>query len=400
MAATGVSEVLLCTFRRAKACWRHCLFCAEMPIVMHTFLIGLLLVLLGTMSAFSAQAQRLRIVVETDRGVEVVNALMVQLSSELLADSAADPQAWGTTRWMRISYAHFASFRGHAAVRRTQWLSDKIGTGVYLLPLFYQGFPHPRRHTPVSAPLLAAVHPNADSAARLVDAYMQLVGQFDRDAGFVHFMRRHRRVYARARAEVRFNLPPATFVPAMEAYYGTRHAAYRLLVNPFFKSQWGMAWQVERTRGTVATQIAAPFQSQTPGRGRRLRAGFDDADAVRNLSVHEFGHTFVNPLTSRPAFLAALAAYQGLFRPIPGQPQYRDWETVFTEHLVRAGEVRLAHALGRPEVSKQLRVAYADWMYLPFFEAQLQRYEADRQRYPSLEAFLPVVLAALSALPQ
>jgi hypothetical protein len=70
----------------------------------------------------------------------------------------------------------------------------------------------------------------------------------------------------------------------------------------------------------------------------------------------------------------------------------------FNEHLVRAGEVRLALTLGRPEVSQQLRATYAAWIYLPLFEAQLQRYEADRQCYPTLESFLPVLINALSQL--
>jgi hypothetical protein len=330
--------------------------------------------------------------------VDLVNALMVQLSPELLPDSTAAPHQWGTTRLMRVSYAHFAPFRGHAAVRRTHWLADKIGTGVYLLPLFYDGFPRPRRHTPVSRPLLEAIHPNADSAARIVEDYMQLVGRFYREAAFARFHRRHRRVYAQARAEVRRNLPPPNFLPTMEAYYGAHQAAYRLVVNPFFKADWGMAWQVDGALGPTAVQIAAPFGEQTLARGRVVRAGFDNADAVRNLSVHEFGHTFVNPLTARPALAAGIAAHRPLFRPISGQAQYRDWETSFNEHLVRAGEVRLAVALGRADVAQQLRTAYADWMYLPFFEAQLQRYEADRRRYPTLEAFLPNLIAALPTL--
>ncbi|HEX8326346.1 MAG TPA: DUF4932 domain-containing protein [Hymenobacter sp.] len=358
----------------------------------------LLLLLLWFGSLPPLRAQERRIVVGTDLGVELVNALEVQISPEFLKDSATDPYLFSTTRLMRVSYNHFAPFREHAAVKRTKALTDKIGTGVYLLPLFYEGFPRPRRHSPVSRELLEALHPNADSAARMADEYMRLAGQFYQDARFADFQRRYRRVYDMAIAQVQRNLPPSNFIPTMEAYYGARKAAYRIIVNPFFKSQWGMAWQVAGPKGFTAVQITAPAGEQTLARGRVANAGFDDAEWVRNLSVHEFGHTFVNPLTALPAFAPGIAAQQALYRPIPDQAQYRDWGTSFNEHLVRAGEVRIALALGRPEVSSKLRADYAAWMYLPFFEAQLQRYEANRQRYPTLESFLPEIIGALPTL--
>ncbi|MBJ6109090.1 DUF4932 domain-containing protein [Hymenobacter sp. BT523] len=359
-------------------------------------LIVLLLLCLACSNRGWAQQNRVR--VETDLGVELVNALVVQISPEFLKDSAADPHLFRTTRLMRISYNYFAPFRQHAAVLRTQQLTDKLGTGVYLLPLFYDGFPRPRRHTPVSVPLLEAIHPNLDSAARLADAYMQLLGKFYQESGFKRFQQQYRGVYSLAVAQVRRNLPAPDFIPTMEAYYGAHKVAYRIIVNPFFKSQWGMAWQVAGTKGSTAVQIAAPSGEQTLEHGQVLNAGFDDAEWVRNLSVHEFGHTFVNPLTVLPAFAPGIAAQQALFRPIPQQEQYRDWPTSFNEHVVRAGEVRIALALGRPEVSAKLRADYAAWMYLPFFEAQLQRYEADRRRYPTLESFLPEIIRALPSL--
>lgn len=345
-----------------------------------------------------SRAQKQRITVETDLGVELVNALDVQNSPEFLKDSISDPYLYRITRLMRISYNYFATFRQHAAVKRTRWMTDKIGTGVYLLPLFYEGFPQPRRHTPVSPEILHAVHTNADSAEYIVDDYMQLVGKFYHDAAFAAFQRQHHYVYSMALAQVKRNLPPPRFIPQMEAYYGAQKAAYRIIVNPFFKAEWGMAWQVLSSKGPIANQIAAPLGEQIVQGGFVKDAGFNNPEAIRNLSVHEFGHTFANTLTSLPAFAPGIAAHKNLFRPIPGQAQYTDWETSFNEHLVRAGEIRIALALGLPKVAQQLRSAYANWMYLPFFEKQLRRYESNRKRYPTIKAFMPELLAALSSL--
>lgn len=348
--------------------------------------------------ALSATAQSKRIRVETDLGIELVNALEVQNSPEFIKDSLVDPHLYRITRLMRISYEYFAPFRQHPAVKRTQWMTDKIGTGVYLLPLFYDAFPTPRQHTPVSAEILQTIHPQPDSAKQLVDDYMQLVASFYQDAKFAAFQQQYQEVYALAIRQVQRNLPPAGFISQMEAYYGVHKAAYRIIINPFFKAEWGMAWQVISQKGSIANQIAAPLQEQIV-KGNQIRdVGYDNAAAIRNLSVHEFGHTFVNTLTSLPAFAPKLASYQALFKPIPGQAQYTDWETSFNEHLVRAGKVQIALSQGLPQVARQLRHQNANWMYLAFFEDQLKLYEANRKRYPTLESYMNSLLAALSSL--
>jgi hypothetical protein len=357
------------------------------------------LLLTAFFSTHSLWAQKQQIRVETDLGVELINALEVQNAAEFLKDSLADPYLYRTTRLMRISYEFFAPFRQHSAVTRTHWMTEKIGTGIYLLPLFYEGFPRPRRHTPVSPEILQAIHPQVDSAAQLVDEYMQLASAFYRDAGFASFQRKYQYVYTQALAQVKRNLPPAGFIPTMEAYYGARKIAYRLIINPFFKANWGMAWEVTTSNGRVANQIAAPLGEQTVTANRVTDAGFDNPEQIRNLSVHEFGHTFVNPLTALPGIAPSLAAHKNLFRSIPGQGQYSDWETSFNEHLVRAGEVRIALALGLPKVAQQLRTDNANWMYLPFFEKQLARFEANRKRYPTLASFLPDLIAELQTIP-
>nr|WP_293841731.1 DUF4932 domain-containing protein [uncultured Arsenicibacter sp.] len=347
---------------------------------------------------FSVKAQPGQIIVEADPGVELVNALVVQNSPEFIKDSLADPYLYRTTRLMRISYEYFASFRSHPAVKKTQWMTDKIGTGVYLLPLFYEGFPRPRRHTPVSSEILQAIHPDPDSARQFVEDYIHTLAGFYQNADFAAFQHRYQSVYELAVSQVKQNLPPANFIPVMEAYYGTRKSAYRIIVNPFFKAEWGMAWQVLSRRGPIANQIASPMGEQLITGNRITDTGYNNAAAIRNLSVHEFGHTFVNTLTVLPVFATALAVHKSLFKPIAGQAQYTDWETSFNEHLVRAGEVRIALALGLPRVAAQLREQNEAWMYLSFFEKQLSVYEANRKRYPTLKSYMGQLIDSLSAL--
>ena len=76
----------------------------------------------GLPSGLYAQSQPIQ--VETHLGVELVNALMVQISPEFLPDSATNPQLFRTTRLMRVSYTYFAPYQQHAAVARTRQLTD------------------------------------------------------------------------------------------------------------------------------------------------------------------------------------------------------------------------------------------------------------------------------------
>ncbi|MBA9079630.1 MULTISPECIES: DUF4932 domain-containing protein [Rufibacter] len=348
-----------------------------------------------------AVAQQKEIIVEVNKNIEVLCALNNQLSAAFLRDSVADPFLYTSTRLMRLNYEHFLPYQKHPAVEATQHLSDKIGTGVYLLGLFYEELPRVKQKQPVSEVILREIHPHPDTAAQVVQAYMQLVAQFYQDTRFDRYLRQNQPTYQLAIQEVRKSLPGRAFLPTLENYYGASKGSYHLVVMPFFKSGWGLSWQVEDHGKTHLYNIAAPMQEQVLDRNKRtLAAGYDNPTEIRNLSVHEFGHSFVNPLTTQPPLEAQINQYAHLFKPIPHQPQYTDWLTSFNEHLVRAGEIRIALQMGTAQGAQALQTSYRDWMYLPHFLQQLSRYERNRIQYPTLASFLPDLVASLSALGQ
>lgn len=168
---------------------------------------------------------------------------------------------------------------------------------------------------------------------------------------------------------------------------------------PFFKAQWGMGWSVTDGPREYLYSIVAPFDEQVwAGRPNVAKSGYANAEQIRNWCVHEFGHSFVNPLTAREPHASAIARHKHLFRPIANQGQYSDWATVFNEYVVRAGEIQMAEGAGRPAEAERLRVQYRDWTYLPYFTRQLTYYQAHRKRYPTFETFLPTLIAGLASL--
>ncbi|MES2731219.1 MAG: DUF4932 domain-containing protein [Bacteroidota bacterium] len=346
-----------------------------------------------------ASAQEKKIKVEFNKNIELICALNNLISTEFLKDSVADPYLYHTTRLMRLNYEHFRSYSQHPAVVTIQQMSDKIGTGVYLLGLFYKPLPEVEQQYPVSEVILQAIHPNLDSANQLVKAYFEQLAHFYLDTHFEEYFASNQSLYQLVIQEVSRNMPGNRFVPTLEAYYGAKKDDYHVIAMPFFKSNWGNSWQIEHKGKFQVYNIVSPLQAQVLGSNQRvLEAGYNNAAEIRNLSVHEFGHSFVNPFTMRAPYEEQINQYKHLFKPIPKNGQYSDWLTIFNEHMVRAGEIRIALQLGQEKESKRLQEAYKDWMYMPHFLEQLKQYEKNRKKYKRFEDYLPVLIASLAHL--
>lgn len=347
----------------------------------------------------SVVAQKKSFVVEINKNIELLSTLNNQISTSFLKDSLADPYLYKTTRLMRLNYEHFEPFQQHPAIKATQHMSDKIGTGVYLLGLYFKQVPNLKRKQPISALILREIHPNLDSANLLVDAYFEQVVDFYYQTNFEQYFSSNQPLYQLAIREVRQNLPSGSFIPIMEAYFGRQKNSYHILAMPSFKSGWGLAWELEEKGKQDAYNIIAPLQEQILGPGKQvIAAGFNNAAQIRNLSVHEFGHSFVNQLTMRPPYAEQINHYKHLFKPVVNQEQYSDWETIFNEHVVRALEVRIALQLGEVKESKSLQEACKEWIYLPHFIEQLAYYEQNRKKYKRFEDYLPTLIQSLTKL--
>lgn len=278
-------------------------------------------------------------------------------------------------------------------------MADQLGTGVYLFSFYYTDVPKAQRKAPISDVLLREVHPNRDSAVYLVERFMSQLNQFYKDVNFDKFLSDNTYVYQKAAAEVRQNLPDASFIPALETYYGATKHSYNIILNPFFKTDWGMGWETTSPGGADIYNISAPLSKATLGEdGRIVSPGFDNPTEIRRLSVHEFGHSFVNPLANQTDYKPQIERFNNLYEPIEGESQYRDWHTQFCEYVVRAGEVRIALAMNDSAAAKATEIRNAKWRYLSHFTRQLARYEQNRARYPTFAAFFPDLVASLSAL--
>lgn len=74
---------------------------------------------------------------------------------------------------------------------------------------------------------------------------------------------------------------------------------------------------------------------------------------------------------------------------------YTNWTTCVIEHIVRLGEIRIAHALNNSVRADQIRNEYVkkrQFIYIPFLEKSIQTYEKNRDKYKSFEDYFPELL--------
>ena len=327
--------------------------------------------------------------------------LTIPLYPEMLQDSLKDPWLFNNTQLMRLANSYFKPFYKDVAVQKSQQLIDKLGTGIYLLGLYYEDLPRVKQKLEIPAIIWKEVSANKDSALFIINDFFIAAAKFYKTSNFKNFTTKYKSVYDLSLKQIHQNLTDKKFIPLLEKYYGDQEGSYNIIVMPFFKSEWGMGWETATGSGRKNIyNITAPFNQQVVLKNQVREVGFNNAEKISNLCIHEFGHSFVNTLTSTEPYLAAIQHYNDLYKQIESSKQYSDWQTLFNEYIVRAGEIVVMRQLGNNEFAEKTKANYKDWVYLDFFIDQVTAYTNERAKYISLKNFLPVLIQNLQALRQ
>lgn len=194
---------------------------------------------------------------------------------------------------------------------------------------------------------------------------------------------------------------PAGFTNAMEQFYGESFHAYTILISPM------MMWPIEDNEGRgIGTdvvlktgvkniyEVASPFMKvQKAG-----EFGYDHQFQARFLSVHEFGHSFVNKEVYKHK--EQLTKFKDLFEKSKLKETmiktggYGDYQTCIAEHLVRLGEIQTAKIQNDAERAKKLEEYHLknNFIFLPQLEEKLKEYNANRKKYKTFGDFVPHLL--------
>jgi hypothetical protein len=285
---------------------------------------------------------------------------------------------------------------------------DNAQTLEYLL--YRNQFPESGFRWPVPSNVAAFDSTRYPGSKPLVLELTDSLASFYRQAQVGLFLKRNAFFYKGALAEARKHINPKA-IPYMEKWYGEQFAGYELYLMPGMPITPGddnyraFGPTLISPKGKVSVMVfSSSVQLPLLGSLKEYKHfGFDNADVTRFLTVHEIGHSFVNPVVKpmvdeiqhdTALFTSSLAKAL--------EPSYiESWENCLIEHLVRLGEIRVAAAMGDEKEAMRLRKLHINgfkFALLPLLEKVIIGFENNRKKYPDFKSFLPEIFKALHNL--
>jgi hypothetical protein len=335
---------------------------------------------------------------QADRALRILVDPRIELLTvvQLLADCRGPSGESVLTRlempYLRTVESRFGPWSGHPAVARHRQMHQQG---------FWLGHP-PHAMLHLSEPPDLVVQPPIDAfvvgragGQKALEDWIELLRRFAHDSSFVEFYRAEQPFYQAMVDRYQEVISGVNYVGELEAYYGRSQASYTIILAPLCHPG-GFGPRIERGPGLCDVyNISGPLGVAPDG-----VPTFGDTAELRRIVWHEFGHSFVNHLVDRhldtvmQPCSVLLSHMRARVEGMPGMSWgvfVHEW---VSEHVVRAVTTRLAYReLGTEAGDSALQKEHgAGWPYVGELAKELERYERNRTKYPSLEAFLPELL--------
>ena len=206
--------------------------------------------------------------------------------------------------------------------------------------------------------------------------FIVALNNFQKEIRFDEFLEEYATFYNNMIEEVETNLPNEAFIAEMEHLYGKEAHAYFLNASLTMPFSQGYAISREDNIGYVFGALSLPTELEDLN---NLSLGYANSKQLRNLSVHEFGHSFVNPVIDNIQD-SIISKKDFLFEPLKKEMSdqaYSSWKIALYEHFVRAGEIFIARQLGDQNTADKLSKDYIEnrhFIYLNPIVASLENW--------------------------
>lgn len=284
-------------------------------------------------------------------------------------------------------YQKYKSFQGSENLNKaTEFIERTDGADLSLLFLQLEDFPNAKAHNEITDDLWSRYSASGDTEEGKRNAvnFMEALNRFYREVDFDQYFRENKNKYEHALRQIKEGLPDDSFIPAMEAFYNSRFDQYTLIPSLTIPTGMGFGTKQEQKDKTIIYNVFGPLGAQFFSNDSSIDMGFGDNRRLRELSTHEFGHSFVNrAIEQLPE--ETIEAGRSLFAPIKSAMEdqsYLSWEVCLGEHFVRAGEILIAQNLGKKEDAENLRKDYIEnrkFIYLPVILGELEKYNKSKQ---------------------
>ena len=231
-----------------------------------------------------------------------------------------------------------------------------------------------------------------------VNDFIARLNKFYADTRFHDFYTKHRGFYEEGLKAYEANVMSYFHQDWYARFYGTAPTEqFRIVIG--FTNGGGNYGPSRQLPGQPKEAFAICGYYINPQTGK----AFENGVSMASTLIHEFNHSFVNPLLNEAANAALMEAtgrrLQRLSMLGMERQHYLNWQTVVNESIVRAAVILYMLDQGFEAKSVDNEMAdqvCRDFNWMPELVTTLRRYAAHRDQYPTLKAFYPEIASCLS----
>ena len=297
-------------------------------------------------------------------------------------------------QYTKDTEAWFAPYKSHSIIKYYQDLRAKYG-------ISHDAVMAMAIHLAIDGGKLKLLADEADAMDRWrnvdVDSFVVCLNQFYTDTHFHDFYKQHLPFYEEVMRTYETNVMQYFHQDWYARFYGTEPTEkFRVVIG--FTNGGGNYGPSRQLIGQPREAFAIVGYYIDPQTGK----AFEDGMSYASTLIHEFNHSFVNPLIEKEANAAMLKDIGRnllMLSPIGMNRQnYAQWNIVLNESVVRAAVI--IYMLDNGYSAEQLRQEMfdqvsRDFRWMPELVTALRRYASNRDQYPTLNSFYPEVAKCL-----
>ena len=289
----------------------------------------------------------------------------------------------------------FAPYKQHAAVVCFQNLRDQYG-------ISYDAVMSMAIHLDIDGGKIKFLGEQADLEKRWsnvdIDDFIDKLNTFYTDTRFHDFFEQHRTFYDEGLKAYETSVMTYFHQEWYARFYGTAPTdRFRIVIG--FTCGGGNYGSCCQLPGQPREAYAICGYYINPQTGKPYGEGANMATTL----IHEFNHSFVNPLLNNEAnasLIANIGQKLHKFSAYAMERQaYTNWQTVVNESIVRAAVIlyMLDQGFDQKQVLNELaNQVCCSFNWMPELVTSLRYYAAHRDQYPTLNDYYPEIARCLS----
>lgn len=214
------------------------------------------------------------------------------------------------------------------------------------------------------------------------------------ESNFEQFFNEHRRDYEEQIDKISKGFKPREIIEWQRDFFGWEGSYYHTVLAPAMFPSGGYGATAEKSNGENHIYQVVREDGYT-----ETEPEFGDGELLNLLSIHEWGHSFVNPSMEERGFdiLFKSEELRKLFEPVKEimmEQAYGSISTFYNEQIIRAMEVIAQKDLyGNTYAKREIELNERSGFYLTRFTVeQLEYYRENRDTYKTFKDFIPYLL--------